>query len=64
MQKKTMFENFNMTETGDPNCPIMAACRIRDHRQLGDWDEGWTVAVLSREEAIETYEFLKKFLGV
>lgn len=63
MQKKTMFENFNMTETGDPNYPIMVGCRIRDEQQLGDWDEGWTVTTLSREEVSETYEFLKKFLG-
>lgn len=62
MLRKEIFQNFNLAEVDNPDYPIMVACRVRDPRMQGDWEESWTVASLSREEVKEVYEFLKKFL--
>lgn len=62
MLRKEIFQNFDLSETDDPDYPIMAACRVRNPHMQSEWDESWTIASLTREEVKEVYEFLKKFL--
>lgn len=52
------FENFAIW-VGDvfrEDSPIMVA--VRDRTDRSNWDETWTVASITQEEALKIYEYL------
>lgn len=59
LEKTIGLGSFKIGKSNEPGakCPFMMACRDYESK----WEEAWTLAWLSEDEAKEVYETLKAY---
>lgn len=64
-ENRIVLGQFKMGKSDDPEVPrpFMMACRDYESEQKSGFEEAWTLAWLSEEEARQVYEILKTYFG-